>query len=234
MASVRRTAGWKGKSLKVLVVSAHPDDEILGVGGTLRKHSDRGDDVRALIACEGVTMRYEEEHGKRLAEQSQRASKILGIQEVRFGNLPDQRLDTVPLVEVITKVEEFINSFQPEILYTHFGGDVNHDHNLLFRAVQVAARPYAAESVRELLAFETPSSTEWATPAIQGSFHPGVFVDISETLQAKIEAFCCYENEVRRGPHPRSVDSLRARAKTWGSYVGMDAAEPFHVIRSLR
>lgn len=220
--------------MKVLVVSAHPDDEILGVGGTIRRHSDAGDEVRALIACEGVTMRYEDEHGKRLAEQSRRASEILGIEEVRFGNLPDQRLDTVPLVDVIAKVEEVVDSFRPEVVYTHFGGDVNHDHQYLFRAVQVATRPYSAESVREVLAFETASSTEWATPAIQSSFLPEVFVDISKTLEAKIKAFCCYEKEVRSAPHPRSPESLRARARTWGSYVGVEAAEPFQVIRAVR
>lgn len=220
--------------MRVLVVAAHPDDEILGVGGTIRRHTDHGDEVRVLIACEGVTMRYENEHGARLAEQARRASEILRIKEVRFGNLPDQHLDTVPLVDVIAKVEDFVKSFRPETVYTHFGGDVNHDHNLLFRAVQVATRPYAAESVREFLVFETASSTEWGTPAIQGAFQPAVFVDITKTLEAKIEAFRCYENEVRKAPHPRSPESLKARAETWGSVVGVDAAEPFHVIRSLR
>jgi LmbE family N-acetylglucosaminyl deacetylase len=220
--------------VKILVVAAHPDDEILGVGGTIRKHADQGDEVSVLVACEGVTMRYEDEHRKRLAEQSRRASEILGIRELHFGNLPDQHLDTIPLVDVIAKVEEILESFKPEMVYTHFGGDVNHDHNLLFRAVQVATRPYASASVREVLVFETASSTEWGTPAIQGSFQPGVYVDISKTLEAKVEAFCCYENEVREPPHPRSPASLRARAQTWGSYVGVQAAEAFQVIRSLR
>jgi LmbE family N-acetylglucosaminyl deacetylase len=220
--------------MNVLVVSAHPDDEILGLGGTIRRHALAGDDVRILIACEGVSMRYSEKHREKLHRQTHRASEILGVSEVLSGNLPDQKLDTLPLVDVIAKVEEVVCSVRPEVVYTHFGGDVNHDHQVLFRATQVATRPYSAPWVREILAFETPSSTEWGTPHVQGAFVPEVFVDISKTLEAKIEAFCCYEREVREAPHPRSPESLRARARTWGSLVGLEAAEPFQVVRAIR
>ena len=147
--------------MKVLVVAAHPDDEILGVGGTVRKHVLAGDDVRLLIACEGVSMRYEEEHHQRVVAQAREAGKILGVADVLFGELPDQRLDTLPRVEVAAKIEEVVRAIDPQIVYTHFGGDVNHDHGVLFQAVQVATRPYSAPNVREVLAFETPSSTEW-------------------------------------------------------------------------
>lgn len=220
--------------MRVLVVAAHPDDEILGVGGTVRKHALAGDDVRLLIVCEGVSMRYEDEHHQRVQGQAKKAGEILGAAEVLFGGLPDQRLDMLPRVEVFAKIEGVVQSTRPELIYTHFGGDVNHDHGILFQAVQVATRPYSAPFVREVLAFETPSSTEWGTPGVQGSFVPQVYVDVSATLEDKIRAFCCYEREVRSAPHPRSPESMRARALTWGSVVGVDAAEPFMVVRALR
>lgn len=220
--------------MKILVVAAHPDDEILGVGGTVRKHALAGDEVHLLIACEGVSMRYEGEHHMRVVKQAREAAEILGAAEVLFGELPDQRLETLPRVEVYAKIEEVVGRLRPQVLYTHFGGDVNHDHGILFQAVQVAARPYSAPFVREVLAFETPSSTEWGTPAVQGAFVPDVFVDISTTLEDKINAFCRYEREVRPSPHPRSPESLRARARTWGSVVGVDAAEAFMLVRAIR
>jgi LmbE family N-acetylglucosaminyl deacetylase len=220
--------------MKVLVVAAHPDDEILGVGGTVRKHALAGDEVRLLVACEGVSMRYEDEHRQSVVRQAREAGAILGAAEVLFGELPDQRLDTLPRVEINSKIEDVVRAVRPDVIYTHFGGDVNHDHGILFQAVQVATRPYSAPFVREVLAFETPSSTEWGTPAVQGSFVPHVFVDVSAMLEDKIRAFCCYEREVRPAPHPRSPESLRARARTWGSVIGVEAAEPFMVIRAVR
>lgn len=220
--------------MKVLVVAAHPDDEILGVGGTVRKHVLAGDEVRLLIACEGVSMRYEHEHQQRVVAQAREAGAMLGAVEVLFGELPDQRLDTLPRVEVCAKIEAVVQSVQPALIYTHFGGDVNHDHGVLFSAVQVATRPYSAPFVREVLAFETPSSTEWGTPAVQGAFVPQIYVDVTATLEDKIRAFCRYEREVRPAPHPRSPESLRARARTWGSVIGVEAAEPFMVVRAVR
>lgn len=219
---------------RVLVVAAHPDDELLGLGGTIRRHADDGDEVVALIACEGVSMRYEQAQHSRVICQAQAASKILGVAEVVFGELPDQRLDTLPLVEVIGPVESWVRKVRPDIVYSHCGQDVNRDHRVLLEAVQVATRPYAAPWIREILLFETPSSTEWGHGAVQRVFVPEVFVDITETLDAKIEAFQRYEQEVRCAPHPRSAEALRARAVTWGSVVGVAAAEPFQVLRSLR
>lgn len=220
--------------MKVLVVAAHPDDEILGVGGTVRKHALAGDEVRLLIACEGVSMRYEDTHHERVMRQAREAGEILGVAEVLFGEFPDQRLDTLPRVDVFAKIEALVQALRPDVVYTHFGGDVNHDHQILFQAVQVATRPYSAPFVREVLAFETPSATEWGTPAVQGSFVPQIFVDVSTTLDDKIQAFCRYEREVRPAPHPRSPEALRARAYTWGSVIGVNAAEPFMVVRAIR
>lgn len=220
--------------MRVLVIAAHPDDEILGLGGTLRKHVLAGDAVRSWVACEGISMRYDDDHQAALHRQMAEAASVLGVSELVRGELPDQKLDTLPLVEVITQVEEQVRQFRPQLVYGHFGGDVNHDHRVLFEAVQVATRPYAAPWVREILLYETPSSTEWGTPAVQGAFFPEVYVDISATLEAKIEAFLRYQREVRPAPHPRSPESLRARAQTWGSVIGTHAAEVFQVARLIR
>jgi LmbE family N-acetylglucosaminyl deacetylase len=215
--------------VNVLVVAAHPDDEILGVGGTLRKHAMDGAAVEALIMCEGAGVRYPEDHNAVVEAQTDRAAGILGISQVHRARLPDQRLETLPLTEVASAVETVMGSLVPDIVYTHFGGDVNYDHHIVFRAVQVATRPYAAPSVAELLVFETPSSTEWGA-----GFEPDVFVDISETLDEKLEAFACYESEIRPAPHPRSPEALRALAEARGSVIGAQAAEAFRLIRSIR
>jgi LmbE family N-acetylglucosaminyl deacetylase len=219
---------------RVLVVAAHPDDELLGAGGTIRRHADDGAEVHVLIACEGVTMRYTEDHHVRLCDQATAASEILGTRGVSFGELPDQRLDTLPLVDVVTLVEQHVRTVRPEVVYTHCPQDVNRDHRVLLEAVQVATRPYSAPFVREVLMFETPSSTEWGSPSVQPAFVPHVFVDVSTTIEAKIAAFCCYEREVRPPPHPRSPEALRARASVWGAVAGVAAAEPFQVLRSCR
>jgi N-acetylglucosamine malate deacetylase 1 len=219
---------------RVLVVAAHPDDEILGVGGTVRRHAEDGHDVRSFVACEGVSMRYEDDQHRQVALQARAAAVILGVGEVVLGGLPDQRLDTVPLVEVVERIEEQVQTFRPDVVYTHCGQDLNRDHRVLLEAVQVATRPYPAPFVREVLLFETASSSEWGHPSLQRPFVPEVFVDISSTLEAKITAFCQYRREIRRAPHPRSPESLRARAVSWGSHVGVAAAEPFQVHRMLR
>lgn len=220
--------------MRVLVVAAHPDDELLGAGGTIAVHADRGDAVLLAILCEGISVRYGPEREAEVATQSRRAAAVLGVSDVYLGRLPEQKLDTLPLTEVIQEVETLVSDFRPEVVFTHFGGDVNRDHQILAEAVLVATRPYAAPSVREVLLFETPSSTEWGSPHVLPFFAPSVFVDVTATLERKIEAFLCYSAEVRPAPHPRSPEALRARAQHWGSLVNRPAAEPFALVRSLR
>lgn len=220
--------------VKILVIAAHPDDELLGVGGTVAKHVEDGDYVGVLIACEGISMRYLPERATEVRQQSERAAACLGVHDLVIGDLPDQKLDTLPLTEIIGIVEQRIADFQPEVIYTHFAGDLNHDHRRLAEAVLVATRPYAAPSVRELLMFETPSSTEWGVPQLSPAFQPNVFVDVSRTLEQKVEAFSFYSAEVRDAPHPRSLDAIRERARYWGSLVNRAAAEPFALVRGLR
>ncbi len=215
-------------SHRVLVIAAHPDDELLGLGGTVRRHVLAGDTVHSVVLCEGVTMRYagqdvpQKAHGKK-------AAAILGVSSLEMLDFPDQHLDTLSLVDVITPIEERVRRYEPQIVYTHFGGDLNRDHQLVFEAVLVACRPVAS-TLEALYCFETPSSTEWNAPM---QFSPNYFVDISETLDDKLKAFACYESEVRAYPHPRSLESLRHRAHYWGNLVGMDAAEAFVCHRQL-
>ncbi len=213
---------------RILVIAAHPDDELLGLGGTLRRHVLAGDTVHSVVMCEGVTMRYQgqnvpqEAHGKKVAG-------ILGVASLDMLGFPDQRLDTLSLVDVITPIEERMRRHRPQIVYTHFGGDLNRDHQLVFEAVLVACRP-VEPTLEALYCFETPSATEWNAPM---QFSPNYFVDVSDTLDDKLKAFACYESEVCAYPHPRSLESLRHRAHYWGNLVGMDAAEAFVCRRQL-
>jgi len=220
--------------MKVLVISAHPDDELLGLGGTVARHAQNGDAVRLAVMCEGISMRYQPERHAEVVAQSKRAAAILGVTDLVHRGLPDQKLDTLPLSEVAASIEDLVQETRPEVVYTHFGGDINRDHQVLAEATLVAARPYAAPFVREILMFETPSSTEWGTPALLPAFHPTVFVDVAGTLEKKVEAFLSYTAEVRDWPHPRSARALRERAHYWGSLVNLEAAEPFMVVRALR
>jgi LmbE family N-acetylglucosaminyl deacetylase len=226
--------------MRVLVVAAHPDDEILGCGGTMARLAREGHEVRAAILAEGMSSRYthredaDPEQLQHLHAQAQQAAGKVGARESVLCKLPDNRLDTVPLLEVVKLVEELVARFRPEVIYTHHPGDLNVDHGVVHRAVLTATRPVAGQRVSEIYAFEVPSSTEWAFQRLEPSFRPSVFVDITETLETKIEAMACYDTETRKFPHPRSPEALRAIATRWGSVVGLPAVEAFELIRSVR
>src|SRR5277367_6189354 len=219
--------------MKVLVVAAHPDDEILGCGGTMTRLAREGHEVRIAILAEGMSSRYahredaDPQQLQHLHARAQQAANKIGARELVLCKLPDNRLDTVPLLEVVKLVEELVARFRPEVIYTHHAGDLNVDHGVIHRAVLTATRPMAGQPVREIYAFEVPSSTEWAFQRIEPAFRANVFVDVTATLEAKIAAMECYESEARKFPHPRSPEALRAIAMRWGSVVGCAAAEAF-------
>lgn len=213
---------------RVLVVAAHPDDELLGVGGTVIKHVEQGDEVLTLIMCEGESLRYKKDVGQKTAIQE--AGKILGVKEVRQMGFPDQRLDTYTLTDIITPLEKVSEEFRPNIVYCQCGGDINMDHQLLFQAANVAFRPLDSW-IEEVYAFYTVSSTEWGYPR---EFKPDTWIDISNTLQKKLEAFKCYQSEIREYPHPRSVKSVEYAAHFWGNQCSMDSAEAFMTIRRMK
>ena len=210
----------------VLVIAAHPDDELLGCGGTVALHTRRGDTVTAVIACEGESLRYGP-GGVGQTDHMRRAAAELGVTDVRPLGFADQRLDTIPLTDLITKLEQVVAETQPRTVYCQWGGDVNRDHELLFKAALVATRP-TVPSITAVYAFDTASSTEWAFPR---SFVPDTWVEITKTLDRKIAAMRCYESEVRPYPHPRSLDALRHRAVAWGNQHCLEAAEVFMTIR---
>lgn len=213
---------------RVLVIAAHPDDELLGCGGTLARHALAGDDVRALILCEGESLRYGAGQAGQ-ASATQRAAQVLGLTESRCVGFPDQRLETFPLTEIIRPIEDMVKAFQPRTVYLQYGYDVNYDHQLLFKAALVATRPTEV-GIREVLAFDTASSTEWAYPR---EFVPDTWIDISATLECKRQAMACYESELRDYPHPRSLEALSHRAHAWGNQCCMDAAEAFMTVRRV-
>jgi LmbE family N-acetylglucosaminyl deacetylase len=161
------------------------------------------------------------------------AAKKIGVKDVLLHKLPDNRLDTMPLLEVVKLVEKLVEKIRPDAIYTHHAGDLNVDHGVIHRAVLTATRPMAGQLVREIYAFEVPSSTEWSFQGVQPAFRPNMFVDIAATVEAKIAAMACYETEARKFPHPRSAEALRAIATRWGSVCGCEAAEAFELVRSV-
>jgi LmbE family N-acetylglucosaminyl deacetylase len=213
-------------SRSVLVIAAHPDDEVLGCGGTVALHARAGDEVTAVIACEGESLRYGP-GGVGQSEHSRRAAEMLGLKESRQLGFPDQRLDTLTLLDLIAPLERAVREVRPAVVYCQFGGDANRDHELLFRAALVATRPLEP-FLEAVYAFDTASSTEWGYPR---SFVPDTWVDISTTLEQKLCAMACYESEVRPYPHPRSLEALRHRAHSWGNQCCMEAAEVFMTVR---
>ena len=219
--------------MRVLTVAAHPDDETLGAGGTMAWHAARGDTVWACVLTDGVTSRHDRVQLQ--AECAKRACDTLGVDRLVLVGLPDQRLDTLSLLDVIGPIEQCIEELRPDVVLTHFAGDVNEDHRLVARATMVATRPVAGSSVRRVCAFEVPSSTDWAPPIAGSVFTPNLYVDISSTLDVKLTAMKAYadtfHSEVRPYPHPRSMEALTAYAQRHGVAAGLLAAEPFMLLR---
>jgi LmbE family N-acetylglucosaminyl deacetylase len=212
----------------VLVLAAHPDDELLGCGGTIALHAARGDTVTAVIACEGESVRYGV-GSTGLSTDAVRASRVLGVHDVRQLCLPDQGLDRLTLTDIITPLESIVRELRPRVIYCQHGGDINRDHELLFKAILVATRP-TEPYIEGVYAFDTASSTEWAYPR---TFSPDTWIDITSTLETKIAAMACYRTEVRTYPHPRSLDALRFRANAWGNRCCLEAAEVFMTVRRV-
>jgi len=221
--------------MKVLVIAAHPDDEMLGLGGTLAKHAANGDEVHVLMMTEGSSTQYKGQ--PEMIEQKKReianVKEILGLHAVHFVDLPDMLLDTLAHIEVNTPILKVIQNIRPEIVYTHFYGDVNKDHRMIFESTMVATRPSADSSVKKVLCYNTPSSTEWNVQQAGTAFMPNSYIDITGYLDRKLEALAAYESEMRSYPHPRSPEAIRIHANYWGTHIGVEAAEAFVIIREI-
>lgn len=225
---------------KILVVVAHPDDEVLGCGATLLKHAKAGDAIHILILAEGMTSRddvrdpiYRKKELERLHSASQRVAEYLQAKSLEIGDFPDNRLDGVEILDVVKKVEKEIKKYSPEIVYTHHGGDLNIDHRIVNQAVVTACRPIPEQSVEMLLFFETPSSTDYQIGMKDFQFTPNWIVDIKETFSGKLEMLRFYQEEMRPWPHSRSYEAIEVLAKYRGYTNGMKYAEAFQLGRKI-
>lgn len=225
------------KPLKILVIAAHPDDEVLGCGATIKKWTADGSQAYALILAQGITSRSGEadvrEKLEALKNDSLEASRIVGYKTVLFEEFPDNRMDSVDLLDVIHKIEAYIEKMKPEIIFTHHHADLNIDHRITYEAVITACRPHAGSSVKSIYSFQIPSSTEWHFPYHKNAFSPNTFVDVTKTVQTKIAAFSRYKSEIRETPHPRSAEIIGTIAKQWGSVANMEYAEAFELIYAV-
>jgi LmbE family N-acetylglucosaminyl deacetylase len=228
------------KNKKILVIVAHPDDELLGCGATMHKLiNEQNCSIRSVILGEGITSRsdrrdvekWKTELGKHRSNINFAAGKI-GYESVRIYDFPDNRFDTVALLDIVKVIEKEKEAFPPEIIFTHHGGDLNIDHQRTFEAVMTACRPMADEIVKGIFTFETPSCTEWRASSDPKHFIPNLFIEISEeNLNAKINGMESYEYEKRSYPHPRSPEALRILAQRYGVMMGGNLYEAFQLIR---
>ncbi len=219
--------------MNVLVVAAHPDDEVLGAGVAIARHAKAGDKVTVLILATGLDSRgpVTTDAHRALRHQAEKAGAILGVADLRFAGFADNRMDTVALLDVVKTIEDIAARVAPEVIYTHHARDLNIDHEVTARAVATAFRPTPGAPAKRILAFDVPSATDWNPSA--APFAPTVFIDASATLETKLKAMACYEGELRPFPHARSLDAIRARAVAWGTHVGLSSAEPFELLREI-
>lgn len=225
--------------MNVLVIAAHPDDEVLGCGGTIARLAHEGAQVSILILAQGLTSRENFDPLKdrdQLTvhhERAREAGRILGAKEVNLAGFPDQKMDTLPLLEVTQRIEREIARVQPDIVFTHHGGDLNMDHAITFRATMTATRPMRGGCAMRLYAYEIASSTEWAFHQFEPRFLPQVFFEVAPYMEKKLAAMRVYESEVREYPHPRSPKALQAQGIRWAAATGLEAAEAFVLVREI-
>jgi len=226
--------------MTTLVIVAHPDDEILGCGASIAKWSNAGEEVHIVIMAEGETSRDASRNVKSkhnelllLEKSAQQAGNIVGASSVKLLGFPDNRMDSIDRLDVIKEVEWQIDKFKPSTVVTHQAGDLNIDHRIVHEAVITACRPQPNNLVSRLLAFETPSSTEWQTSGSNINFQPNWFEEVGETIERKIEALKVYKSEMREHPHARSLQGIEYLAKWRGNSVGLEVAESFVLLRDI-
>ncbi|MBV9988013.1 MAG: PIG-L family deacetylase [Chitinophagaceae bacterium] len=230
------------RNKRILIVVAHPDDELLGLGASMNKLiREFNVHTRVVILGEGITSRAGHRDVDKWKEElsihrtnAEKAQEAIGYHELSMHSFPDNRFDSVPLLDIIKVIEQERDSFMPEIVFTHHGGDVNIDHQRTFEAVITACRPLAEQPVKTIITFETPSGTEWRASTDPRHFVPNLFFVVrEENVLAKIRAMECYTFEKREFPHPRSPRALTILANRWGVAVGAEFAEAFAIVRNI-
>lgn len=216
---------------KILVIAPHPDDEVLGCGGTIAKYSKLGNEVYLCVVTRAYTPDWTEEFIRNRAKEVERVRKILGIKKVYFLNFPTVKLDMIPQKELNEAISRVVKEVEPEILYLPHAGDLNTDHRLVLEAALVASRPFSAPTIKRVLSYETLSGTEYGVPL--KVFTPNVYEDISETFNLKLKAMKVYRNQLKLFPHPRSLGAIEALAKKRGSEARFKFAESFMLIREI-
>ena len=234
--------------MNVLIIAAHPDDEILGMGGTIAKHTSQHDNVTIIYMATGITARREpleseyeikniskkiqekwQQEIKELQQDAKKSAKLLKVKNVKFFDFPDNEMDGIHLLKVIKVIEKEIKSIKPDVIYTNHYSDLNVDHKVVYNATLTACRP-SGYPVKEILSFEVLSSTEWSYPY---NFNPNYFINIEKYIEKKINAMELFVNEIRKFPHPRSSKNIKYVAGRWGSVSGFKAAEAFELIRHI-
>ena len=224
------------KFKNVLVVASHPDDEVLGCGGTLHNIKKSGAKISGLFLSDGESSRKHPKINKLILDrkkQAIKAGKIIGIKKTIFGNFPDNSMDSVPLLKIIQFIEKQIKMIKPDTIFTHFESDLNVDHQITSKAVITACRPTKNQTVKSILFFEILSSSEWNISNKNKSFKPNYFVDITNSIKFKIKALKYYKRELKKWPHPRSVEGVKLLSKIRGSSVGLSNAEAFILGRHI-
>ena len=223
---------------KILVIAAHPDDEVLGMGGTIAKLVREGNLVNVLIVTDGSSSQYRDSIDiVKIIEDKKKetwaCAQTLGVKNVYYGDQPDMKLDCTPHININKVIESIINQLQPDVVYTHFWGDVKMDHQNVNKSTVVAVRPVLGQVVKELYCYRVPSSTEWTPCKPDMMFMPNVFVDITEDAGQKYKAFGKYSTELREYPHPRSIQYLKELDMARGLEVGQGPTETFVLLRKL-
>jgi len=218
----------------ILVVAAHPDDEVLGCGGTIAQHCDNGDNVCLLLMADGVTSRLIDVDVDQRKSAAKESAKLLGVKELIQLSLPDNRMDSIPILEIIQMIEEVVDRIKPSIVYTHHHGDLNIDHVITNRAVMTACRPLPSSTVNAIYGFEVLSSTGWGGNEVCDQFSPTYFVDVTVFYDKKIAALGFYSEEMADFPHARSVEAVNALMTLRGAQSGIHKAEAFTVLRLIK
>jgi LmbE family N-acetylglucosaminyl deacetylase len=218
--------------MNCLIIAAHPDDEILGCGGIVSKYKNEVD-FYVLILTDGAENRYDNAMQAKLRSYACSANQIVGVRKVFFENLPNQKLDEIPILQITQIIEKYIEQIRPKTVFTHHGGDLNKDHRMVYEATMTASRPLAGQIVRKIYSYNVPSSTEWNFVEGEQVFVPNTYVDIGEFISNKIEALKNYTSECCAYPHPRSAKAIETYANYWGLTVGCEYAEPFKLVRNI-